>query len=71
MAPSVLYLTTVYALFSIAVAVSTHLCVVCGHFCCPTCMSLFQGHVACQNFTLTGPHCLHVHFNVKNTSCHN
>ena len=25
--------------------------VVCHHFCCP--MSLFQGHVACQNFTLT------------------
>ena len=48
--------TIVFALFSVAVAVtvSTHLCVVCRHFCCP--MSLFQGHVACPNFTLTGPH---------------
>ena len=40
-----------FALFSVAVAVavavSTHLCVICRHFCCP--MSLFQGHVACRN----------------------
>ena len=34
--------------FAVAVTVSTHLCVVCSHCCCPT--SLFQGHVACQNF---------------------
>ena len=33
---------------------SFNLCVICHHFCCP--MSLFQGHVACQNLTLTGPH---------------
>ena len=48
--------TIVFALFSVTVtvAVSTHLCVVCHHFCCS--MSLFQGHVACPNFTLTGPH---------------
>ena len=25
--------------------------VICRHFCCP--MWLFQGHVPCQNFTLT------------------
>ena len=37
----------------VAVTVSTHLCVVCRHFYCP--MSLFQGHIACWNFTLTGP----------------
>ena len=37
----------------VAVAVSTHLCVVCRDFCCP--MSLFQGHVASRNFTLRGP----------------
>ena len=37
------YFTMVFALFSVAVTVSIHLCVVCRHFCCP--MSLFQGHV--------------------------
>ena len=37
------YFTIVFALFSVAVTVSIHLCVVCRHFCCP--MSLFQGHV--------------------------
>ena len=46
------YFSIVFALLSVAVAVSTHLCVICHHFCCP--MSLFQGHVACQNFTPTG-----------------
>ena len=41
-------------LFSVAVAVSTHLCVVCRHFCCP--MSLFQGRFASvSKFSLTGP----------------
>ena len=41
--------------FSLAEAVSGHLCtcVVCRHICCP--VSLFQGHVACRNFTQTGP----------------
>ena len=38
---------------SYVVAVSTYLCVVCHHFCCP--MSLFQSHVSCRNFALTGP----------------
>ena len=42
------------ALFCVAVMVSAHLCVICHHFYCP--MWLFQGHVACQNFTQTGPH---------------
>ena len=37
----------------VAVAVSTHLCVVCRDFCCP--MSLFQGHVASRNFTARRP----------------
>ena len=37
----------VFGLFSVAVAVLTHLCVICHHFCCH--MSLFQGHVACWN----------------------
>ena len=48
------YFTIVFALFSVTVPVSSHLCVICCHFCCP--MSLFQGLVACWNFTLTGPH---------------
>ena len=39
---------------SVAVTVSTHLCIICRHFCCP--MLLFQGHVSCRNLTLTGPH---------------
>ena len=30
----------------------THLCVICHHFCCPTCMLLFQGQVAFWNYTL-------------------
>ena len=34
-------------------AVSTHLCAICHHFYCPILLS--QGHVACQNFTLTWP----------------
>ena len=34
--------------------VSTHLCVVCCHFCSPM-SALFQGHVTCLNYTLTGP----------------
>ena len=38
------YFTIVFVLlYSVAVAISIHLCVVCGHFCCP--VSLFQGHV--------------------------
>ena len=45
------YISVVFLV--VAVAVSTHLCVVCRVFCCP--MSLFQGHVACRNFTLRGP----------------
>ena len=41
-------------LFPVAVAVSTHLCVVCRHFCCP--ISLFQGHFASvSKFSLTAP----------------
>ena len=40
-------------IFSVTVAVSTHLCVVCHHFCCP--MSLFQGNVASENLP-TGHH---------------
>ena len=41
----------VFALFSVVVAVSTHVCVFCRHFCCPICFKL--GHVACWNFTPT------------------
>ena len=39
--------------FPVAVAVSSHLCVVCSRHCCSL-MLLFQGHVACWNFTLEG-----------------
>ena len=42
-----------FALVFIVVTVWTHLSVVCHYFICF--MSLFQGHVACQNFVLTGP----------------
>ena len=38
---------------TIAVAVSTYLCVVSHIFCCP--ITLFKGYVTWQNFTLTGP----------------
>ena len=38
---------------TIAVAVSTYLCVVCHIFCCP--ITLFKGYVTWQNCTLTGP----------------
>lgn len=44
-----------YLRFSVALGYSfTHLRVVCCHFCD---MSLFQGHVACRNFTLTASPC--------------
>ena len=43
------YFTIVFTIFSVAVAISTQLCVVCRHFCCPT--SLFQGHVAVGIFS--------------------
>ena len=39
--------------FPVAVAVSTDLCVSCPCHCCCL-MLLFQGHVACWNFTLEG-----------------
>ena len=48
-----MYFPIVFALFSVTVTVSTHLCVICRHLCCP--MSLFQGYVTCQSFTLTWP----------------
>ena len=41
-------------LFSVAVAVSTCLGVIHYHISVVIYMSLFQGHVPCQNFTLTG-----------------
>ena len=40
-----------YLHFSLSLSQFQPIFVVCHHFCCP--MSLFQGHVACQNFTLT------------------
>ena len=39
--------------FPVAVAVSSHLCVVCSRHCCSL-MLLFQGRVAYWNFTLEG-----------------
>lgn len=53
------YLTIVhvfmyYFMFLIvAISVSTHLCVICLFYCL---MLLFQGHVACGNFIVIGPH---------------
>ena len=46
------YFTIAFVLFFVPVTVSTHLCVICHHFSCP--MLLFQDHVSCENFTLTG-----------------
>lgn len=38
----------------VAISVSTHPCFVCHLFYCH--MLLFQGHVACGNFIVIGPH---------------
>lgn len=46
------YFTMAFVLFFFPITVSIHLCVICRHFFCP--MSLFQGYVPCENFTLTG-----------------
>ena len=46
--------TTLLSLVFITVIVTTRLCVICNYFSCLT-VSSFQGHVACQNFTLTAP----------------
>ena len=46
------YSTIVFAVVLIAVTVSTYLHVDCRHFICF--MSLFQDHVVCRNFILTG-----------------
>ena len=43
----------VFALFSVAVTVLTHLYVV--NVAISSCLPLCQGHVACQNYALTGP----------------
>ena len=48
-------LLIVFVLVFIAVAVSTHLYVLCHHFIICL-MSSFQGHLACQNFSPTKPH---------------
>ena len=41
-----------FAIFPVTVAVWTYRHVACRHFICL--MSLFQGHITCQNFTLKG-----------------
>ena len=46
------YFAIVFAVVLIAFTVSTYLHVDCRHFICF--MSLFQDHVVCQNFILTG-----------------
>ena len=46
------YFAVVFAVVLIAFTVSTYLHVDCRHFICF--MSLFQDHVVCQNFILTG-----------------
>ena len=46
------HFTIVFAVVHIAVTVSTYLHVDCRHFICF--MSLFQDHVVCRNFILTG-----------------
>ena len=53
------YFTIVFVLFFVAVAVSSHLCVICHHFNCLT--LLLCGHVGFRNITLTGPHYSHLH----------
>ena len=46
------YFAVVFAVVLIAFTVSTYLHVDCRHFICF--MSLFQDHVVCRNFILTG-----------------
>ena len=46
------YFAVVFAVVLIAFTVSTYLHVACRHFICF--MSLFQDHVVCRNFILTG-----------------
>ena len=46
------HFTVVFAVVLIAFTVSTYLHVDCRHFICF--MSLFQDHVVCRNFILTG-----------------
>ena len=53
------YFTIVFVLFFVAVAVSSHLCVICHHVNCLT--LLLCGHVGFRNITLTGPHYSHLH----------
>ena len=53
------YFTIVFVLFFVAVAVSSHLCVVCHNFNCFT--LLLCGHVGFRNITLTGLHYSHLH----------
>ena len=49
----VLIFLLLYLCFSLLLLQFQPIFVVCRHFYCP--MSLFQDHVACRNFTLTGP----------------
>ena len=48
------YFTIVFVIFLVAVVVLNQRPVICHQLICFK--SLFQGHVACRNFTLTGPH---------------
>ena len=60
--------TIVFAIVLIAVTVSTHLYVDCRHFICF--MSLFQDHVVCHNFILTGHQGTSGTQATKISSCH-
>ena len=42
-----------YLHFSLSLSISTHLCVVCRHFCYPTLyVAISRPYVTCRNFTL-------------------
>ena len=56
--------SAVFAIFLVTVAVSTYLHVVCHYFICL--MSLFQGHVACFNFTVN-PLSPNIHMQILQT----
>ena len=56
--------SVVFAIFLVTVAVSTYLHVVCHYFICL--MSLFQGHVACFNFTVN-PLSPNIHMQILQT----
>ena len=61
------YFAIVFAPFSVFIAVSAHLCVICCHFCCP--MSLLRP-CRLSEFTLTWPLCCVLQVKFSTTLLH-